>query len=66
MLAYHVINIQKNKDIETDNDSSNKMSHTLLEKVVKIVKKHRNVTDSDCKWIADVVGNIQNSIDIDR
>ena len=47
MLPYHATNILKNKDIETDNESSNKMSHTLLEKAVKIFKTHRNAAESD-------------------
>ena len=66
MLAYRAINIKRTKD-KTDEThvEDTKLSHTLLEKVVKVFKTHRNAADSDSKWIGDVVGTMQQPIDLD-
>ena len=42
-----------------------KLSHTLLEKVVKVFKTHRNAADSDNNWIGDLVGTMQYLMNIE-
>ena len=58
MLAYRAI------DILSDNDENGevKMSHSLLEKILKTFKTHRCTTDTDTKWINDVVGTMRDPI----
>ena len=56
MLAYRAI------DINRSNSAANKMSHSLLEKVLKVYKLHRSTADTDTKWISDVVGTMKNPI----
>ena len=53
MLAYRSIDLH---------NSNVKMSHSLLEKVLKAFKTHRNTADIDDKWIRDVVGSMNNPI----
>ena len=53
MLAYRAIDLH---------NSNVKMSHSLLEKVLKAYKTHRNTADIDHKWIRDVVGSMNNPI----
>ena len=67
MLAYRAIDIQRRKEVKTGETpgAETKLSHTLLEKVVKVFKTHRNAADSDSKWIGDVVGTMQHPIDLD-
>ena len=62
MLAYQAIEVQKNKHLLSKTDGEIKMSHMLLEKVVKVFKTHRNAADTDTKWIGDVVGSMINPI----
>ena len=67
MLAYRAIDIQRRKEVKTGETpgAETKLSHTLLEKLVKVFKTHRNAADSDSKWIGDVVGTMQHPIDLD-
>ena len=58
MLAYQAIELQRKRN--TDEDI--KMSHMLLEKVVKVFKTHRNAADTDTKWIGDVVGSMKKPV----
>ena len=62
MLAYQAIELQKNKHLLSKTDGEIKMSHMLLEKVVKVFKTHRNAADTDTKWIGEVVGSMLNPI----
>ena len=66
MLAYQAIELQTNKEILSKIDSKIKMIHSLLEKVVKVFKTHRNAAATNCKWISNVVGNMQNPIVINN
>ena len=57
MLAYRVIDIQTDKgNVET------KMSHILLERVLRAFKTHHYTADIDTKCISKVVGATNNLI----
>ena len=58
MLAYRAIDLHT----EPGTNSKVKMSHSLLEKVLKAYKTHRNTADIDHKWIRNVVGSMNNPI----
>ena len=52
-------------DLKAQNDNEHqeaKMSHSLLELVLKAFKTHRCTADIDSKWISDVVGTMRNPI----
>ena len=56
MLAYRAI------DVQNEQGNKSKMSHSLLEKVMKVFKTHRCTADIDTKYINDVVGTMRNPI----
>ena len=58
MLAYRAIDIQS----ENNENEEVKMSHSLLENVLKAFKTHRCTADTDSKWINTVVGTMRNPI----
>ena len=59
MLPYHAIDIKQEEDKAQGSDCNiAKITHSLLEKVVKTFKTHRNVADIDKGWISDIVGTM--------
>ena len=58
MLAYRAIDIQS----QNNENKEVKMSHSLLENVLKAFKTHRCTADTDSKWINNVVGTMRNPI----
>ena len=60
MLAYRDINMQNQQG-----ENQEKMSHSLLEKVLKAYNTHRTTATIEYKWIQDVVGTMKNTIDVD-
>ena len=60
MLAYRAIDIHNQQG-----SSKEKMSHGLLEKVLKAYNTHRTTATIEYKWIQDVVGTMKNPIDVD-
>ena len=67
MLAYRSIETQQRKEGQPGEPpgAGTKLSHTLLEKVVKVIKTHRNAADSDSKWTGKVVGTMQHPINLE-
>ena len=63
MIAYRAIDLQREKERDAaEEGDETKMSHSLLEKVLKAFKTQRCTADIDTKWIADVVANINSQI----
>ena len=60
MLAYRAIDIQNQQGLNQE-----KMSHRLLEKVLKAYNTHRSTATIEYKWIRDVVGTMKNPINVD-
>ena len=56
MLAYRAI------DVLSEQNSEVKISHALLERVLKAFKTHRSTADIDVKWISDVVDTMKNTV----
>ena len=56
MLAYRAI------DVQNEQGNESKMSHSLLEKVLKAFKTHRYTADIDSQYVNDVVGTMRNPI----
>ena len=66
MLAYHAIGIKQEEDKAQGSDCNiEKITHSLLEKVVKTSKTHHNVADINKGWILDIVGTMQRPIGLE-
>jgi len=63
MLAYRAIDLKRDEERDAAEEGDEmKMSHSLLEKVLKAFKTHRCTADIDTKWIADVVASMNSQI----
>ena len=63
MLAYPAIDLKRDEERDAAEEGDEmKMSHSLLEKVLKAFKTHRCTADIDTKWIADVVASMNSQI----
>ena len=58
MLVYRAIDIQS----QNNENEEVKMSHSLLENVLKAFKTHCCTADNNSKWINNVIGTMRNPI----
>ena len=64
MLGYKALqDITKNQaeqeaDLERTFDRTSKYNYTLIEKIIKTYKTHRNCLDTDTKWLTKVLGEV--------